>query len=149
MQTDKHGKHKTEKNNSEKIMKTILLVDDEPDILVTLADMLGKHGYTIIARRDAESALSLVREGTPIDLVITDLRMPGMSGSELTTILRQTLPSVPIIMLTGYGSVETYLKSMSSGVFEYVNKPVQARELRRIVKTALEWSRAKNSAAGA
>ena len=129
-------------------MKTILLVDDEPDILKTLADMLGRTGYTIVAKPDAESALSVVREGTPIDLVITDLRMPGMSGAELITILKKTLPSVPIIMLTGYGSVESYLKSMSSGVFEYVNKPVQARELRRIVKTALEWSKAKNSSAG-
>ena len=126
-------------------MKTILLVDDETDILKILTDMLGKHGYKIIAKPDAESALLVVQEGTPIDLVITDLRMPGMSGAELTTILRKTLPSVPIIMLTGYGSVETYLKSMSSGVFEYVNKPVQARELRRIVKTALEWSKTKKS----
>jgi DNA-binding NtrC family response regulator len=124
-----------------------MLVDDEPDILKILSDMLGRHGYTIIAKPDAESALSVVREGTPIDLVITDLRMPGMSGSELTTILRKTLPAVPIIMLTGYGSVETYLKSMSSGVFEYVNKPVQARELRRIVKTALEWSKTKKASA--
>lgn len=129
-------------------MKTILLVDDEPDILKTLADMLGRTGYTIVAKPDAESALSVVREGTQIDLVITDLRMPGMSGAELITILKKTLPSVPIIMLTGYGSVESYLKSMSSGVFEYVNKPVQARELRRIVKTALEWSKTKNSPAG-
>lgn len=129
-------------------MKTILLVDDEPDILKTLAETLGRSGYNIITKPDAEAALSVVREGTKIDLVITDLRMPGMSGSELTTILRQTLPAVPIIMLTGHGSVETYLKSMSSGVFEYVNKPVQARELRRIVKTALEWPKAKNSSTG-
>jgi DNA-binding NtrC family response regulator len=129
-------------------MKTILLVDDEPDILKTLAELLGKTGYTIVAKPDAEAALSVVREGTRIDLVITDLRMPGMSGSELITILKKTLPSVPIIMLTGYGSVESYLKSMSSGVFEYVNKPVQARELRRIVKTALEWSKAKKTSTG-
>ena len=124
-------------------MQTILLVDDEPDILKTLEDLLGQSGYTIVSKLDAESALSVIREGMQIDLVITDLRMPGMSGSELTTILRKMLPSVPIIMLTGHGSVETYLKSMSSGVFEYVNKPVQVRELRRIVKTALEWSKAK------
>jgi len=128
-------------------MQTILLVDDEPDILKTLEDLLGKSGYAIVSKLDAESALSVIREGTQIDLVITDLRMPGMSGSELTTILKKMLPSVPIIMLTGYGSVETYLKSMSSGVFEYVNKPVQVRELRRIVKTALAWSKAKKNPA--
>ncbi len=119
-------------------MKTILLVDDEPDILKFLVEMLGKSGYATIPKPDAESALSIIRKGMQIDLVITDIRMPGMSGLELTTILRQILPSVPIIMLTGYGNVETYLKSMNSGVFEYVTKPIQARELRRIVKTALK-----------
>jgi len=126
-------------------MKTILLVDDEVDVLKTLSEILETSGYSTVLKRDAESALSIILEGKQIDLVITDLRMPGMNGSELTTILRQILPSMPIIMLTGYGSVESYLESMSSGVFEYVNKPVQARELSRIVKTALEWSRAKNS----
>jgi DNA-binding NtrC family response regulator len=121
-------------------MKTILLVDDEPDILKILSDILMPSGYATVSKPDAESALAVIREGKQIDLVITDLRMPGMSGSELTTILRQILPSVPIIMLTGYGSVESYLKSMSSGAFEYINKPIQATELRRIVKTALELS---------
>jgi DNA-binding NtrC family response regulator len=126
-----------------KTTKTILLVDDEPDLLRTLAEMLDESGYLIIPKPDAESALALIREGTQIDLVITDLRMPGMSGAELIKILRQTQPSVPVIMLTGHGSVETYLKSMSNGVFEYVNKPIRTGELRRIVKTALEWSQAK------
>jgi len=129
-------------------MKTILLVDDEPDILKILSDILEPSGYAIVSKPDAESALSVIREGKQIDLMITDLRMPGMSGSELTAIVRQILPSVPIIMLTGYGSVETYLKSISSGAFEYINKPVQAIELRRIVKKALEWSKAKKSSTG-
>jgi DNA-binding NtrC family response regulator len=120
--------------------KTILLVDDEPDVLNTLADMLSRPGYAVIAKPDAESALAVIREETKIDLVITDLRMPGMSGSEFLAVLKKTLPAVPVIMLTGHGSVETYLKSMSSGVFEYVNKPIQGRELRRIVQTALEWA---------
>ncbi len=71
-----------------------------------------------------------------------------MSGSELTVILKQAMPTVPIIMLTAYGSVETYLISMSSGVFEYVNKPVKAVELRRIVKAALDWAKTKHSKTG-
>jgi DNA-binding NtrC family response regulator len=127
------------------MMKTILVVDDEPDLLNTLAETLGRAGYKVIPKPDAESALAVVREGTKIDLVITDIRMPGMSGSEFVTVLKQALPSVPVIMLTAYGSVETYLTSMSSGAFEYVNKPVKAAELRRIVKAALEWSKAHNS----
>ena len=129
-------------------MKTILLVDDEPDILKILSEILEKSGYKTVPKPDAESALSVIREGKHIDLVITDLRMPGMGGFELTTILRQISPSLPIIILTGYGSVESYLKSMGSGVFEYINKPIQTRELRHIVKTALEWSKAQNFSAG-
>ncbi len=121
-------------------MKTILLIDDEPGILKVLTDTLVKFGYKVIPKPDAGSALAVIREGTGVDLVITDNKMPGMSGSEFITLLKQALPSVPVIMLTGYGSVESYLKSLSNGVFEYINKPVQARELDRIVKAALDAS---------
>jgi CheY-like chemotaxis protein len=87
---------------------------------------------------DGASAMSVIRGGAKVDLVITDYRMPGMDGLEFTILLRQILPSVPVVMLTAYGAVETYLKSHSLGVFEYVNKPIKAAELRRIVQAALE-----------
>ncbi len=123
-------------------MKTILLVDDEPDLLVILAEILERAGYAVIAKPDAESALSVLLNRTSIDLVITDLCLPGMSGFELVEVLRKALPAVPVIMLTAFGSVETYVESRCMGVFEYINKPVHARELRRIVKTALHESAA-------
>ncbi len=63
-----------------------------------------------------------------------------MDGYELAGVLRKGLPGVPVIMLTAYGSVESYVESRSMGVFEYINKPVQTRELRRIVKQALAES---------
>lgn len=121
-------------------MKTLLLVDDELENLRSLGEILNRFGYTVIAKPDAMSALTVIREGTKVDLVITDYRMPGMDGLEFLMHLKQTLPSVPVVMLTAYGAVETYLKSLSLGVFEYVNKPVKAKELGRIVKTALEAS---------
>jgi DNA-binding NtrC family response regulator len=71
--------------------------------------------------------------------------MPGMSGIEFLAILRKALPSVPVIMFTAYGDVDTYLKSLSLGVFEYINKPVGKNELVRIVKAALEQLEADNS----
>jgi DNA-binding NtrC family response regulator len=123
-------------------MKTILLVDDEPELTSILAETLERAGYTVIPRPDAESALTVLLNRTSVDLVITDLQLPGMSGFELTEVLRKALPSVPVIMLTAYGSVESYIESRSMGVFEYINKPVQAKELRRIVKTALAESSA-------
>ncbi|HAK61260.1 MAG TPA: response regulator [Nitrospiraceae bacterium] len=121
-------------------MKTILLVDDELENLRSLGEILNRFGYKVIAKPDGRSALSVVGEGTPVDLVITDYRMPVMDGLEFVTSLKQVTPSVPVIMLTAYGAVETYLKSLSLGVFEYVNKPVKAKELGRIVKAALDGS---------
>lgn len=121
-------------------MKTILLVDDELENLRSLGEILNRFGYRVIAKPDGQSALDTVREGTAVDLVITDYRMPGMNGLEFLTSFRQVRPEVPAIMLTAYGAVGTYLKSLSLGVFEYVNKPVKAKELGRIVKAAIDGS---------
>jgi len=119
-------------------MKTILLVDDDRDILSCLEDSLSALGYNVIPKSDAESAMAIIREGAKVDLVLTDYSMPGMDGHEFFSVLKRILPSVPVIILTGYGSVETYLKSLSLGVCEFVCKPIEAKELDRIVKAALD-----------
>lgn len=121
-------------------MGTILLVDDEPAVLSYLEDTLSTFGYNVIPKPDAQSALSVIREGTKVDLVVTDYSMPGMGSDEYFTALKQALPSVPIIILTGYISADIERKLLSIGRFEYVSKPVEARELDRIVKAVLERS---------
>ena len=121
-------------------MRTILLVDDEIEILKSLGEILERFGYTVIARTEAKEALSVVRDGAKIDLVITDYRMPVMDGLEFLNALRQLDRSVPVIVLTAYGAVESYLKSLSLGVFDYINKPIKAKELGRIVQAAIDSS---------
>lgn len=118
-------------------MKTILLIDSEPDSS-SLVDILHRFGYEVIAVQDGPSALSVIEAGKPVDLVMTEYRIAGMDGLELLASLKMLAPALPSIMLTAHGSVETYLKACSRGAFEYVNKPVKAQELGRIVKAALE-----------
>ena len=97
-------------------------------------------GYKVIQKPDAESALSIIQKGVTVDLVVTDYHMQGMNGHEFLYALKKILPSVPTIMLTAHGSVETYLKSLSLGLSDYVSKPVEPKELDRIVKAALRRS---------
>jgi CheY-like chemotaxis protein len=117
--------------------KTILIVDDELENRRIYAEILNDLGYRTIEEPDGESALSRVNTGTPIDLVIADYRMPKMNGLEFLESLRNIMPRVPMIMVTAFANVESYLQSFSLGVFEYMNKPFSKEEFVRIVKAAL------------
>ncbi len=121
-------------------MKTILLVDDEHVVLDAMGQILHNFGYQVISRSDAESALSVIREGNNIDLVLTDYRLSGIKGIEFIASLKKNMPSTPVIILTGDCSVEVYIKALSLGVFECLNKPVSMRDLDRVLKSALEPS---------
>jgi CheY-like chemotaxis protein len=117
--------------------KTIMIVDDEPENREIFARMLNSLGYDIITEPSGVAALSMIGQGAKIDLVLTDERMPDMSGLEFVEKLRKMVPAVPVILITAYGSIANYFRSASLGVFEYVNKPVGKRELGKIIKTAL------------
>ncbi len=117
--------------------RKILIVEDEPDVLKTLADQVRSFGYDVVEVLDAESALPVIRGGGVVDLVITDMHLPGMNGIDLLGEIKRAAPAVPVIMLTGHCSVESFIRTKSRGVYEYINKPVQAAELRRIIGTAI------------
>ncbi len=119
-------------------MKTVLLVDDDRDVLSYLEDTLSTFGYNVITATDAQAALTAIRKGTKADIVMTDYSMPGMESREYFTSLTQALPSVPVIILTGYVSADIERQLQGIGTFTYVGKPIDARELDRIVKAALE-----------
>jgi DNA-binding NtrC family response regulator len=118
--------------------KTILLVDDETDIRSVYADLLADLGCRVFSEPNGPAALAFVKQGAGIDLVITDYMMPDMNGLKFVKSLRAMRPSVPVIMITGFTSVENYLQSKSLGVFEYVEKPIRVGEFRRIVTAALD-----------
>jgi two-component system response regulator (stage 0 sporulation protein F) len=118
-------------------MKTLLLVDDDRDVLHCFSEILCQLGFNIITKHDAKSALYLLRAGESVDLVITDQCMPEIDGIEFIVQLKKITPKLPIIMLFGNASVEIYLKALNVGAFECMNKPIKAKHLMRIVDAAL------------
>lgn len=121
-------------------MKTILLVGDEPE-RSNLADVLIGLDYRVIDVQDGPSALSVIRDGTPIDLVITDCQSAGMDGLEYFASVNKLAPSVPSIILTARGSIEECLNAYSLGVIEYIHKPLTPQELGKIIRAALDEAR--------
>lgn len=117
--------------------KTILVVDDDPENVNNYSEILVDLGYRVIARGDVDAALTLLKSDTSVDLAITDYRMPGKTGLDFIVAMRQLRLSLPVIMITAYGNIETYLHSISLGAFEYVNKPVKKKEFELIVQHAL------------
>jgi two-component system C4-dicarboxylate transport response regulator DctD len=119
-------------------VKTILLIDDEPECLISFEEILKRFGYNVIAVPDGPSALSVIKQGVSLDLVITDYQIKGMNGLEVLASIRQLVPLVPSIMLTGHASIEMYLKALNLGVIEFLNKPIGAKEIGRSVKAVFE-----------
>ncbi len=118
-------------------METILIVDDEKNYLVVLEALLGPMGYEIITADNGCDALRLVRE-SDLDLVITDIKMPGMSGMELLGECKKLKPELPVIMMTAFGTIETAVEAMKSQAYDFITKPFQNEQLKLTVRKALE-----------
>lgn len=106
----------------------ILLVDDDEDIRLSMRAVLRRAGYLVTAVSSGEAALQAEREHS-IPVVITDLRMPGMSGDELIARLREEHPDVSIVVMTGYGNIGHAVDMLHAGVADYLTKPVDPKEL--------------------
>ncbi|MBL7032718.1 MAG: sigma-54-dependent Fis family transcriptional regulator [Candidatus Delongbacteria bacterium] len=122
------------------IKHTILIVDDEQNQRDTLAGFLRKRGYEVLTAESGKEALALVREQT-VDLAISDLRMPEMSGLELLTELRELQPEIVFILITAFGSVENAVEAMKKGAAHYLTKPVDLEELELTLRDRLEHQR--------
>ena len=123
-------------------METILIVDDEKNYLVILEALLAPEGYEIITEDNATNALRLIREAD-LDLVITDMRMPGMNGMELLEEAKKIDPELPVIMMTAYGTIEKAVEAMKKRAYDYITKPFRNEELKLTVKKALDFYRLK------
>jgi len=119
-------------------MRTILVVDDDPGVLECLASILERFNHRVVRAETAKVALNVVAEGIVFDLAIVDVQLPGMNGLELVRALKNTRPSLPMIILTGNGSLETYCAASALGVEKYVIKPIRARELGQLVAEMLK-----------
>jgi len=115
----------------------ILVVDDEQIVLDSVNKHLKKDNYNILAVLSAQDGLSLMAK-TRIDIVLTDLMMPSIDGLELMKIIKADYPQVPIIMITGYATINTALKATQLGAFDYIAKPFSKAELRGVILRAAE-----------
>src|SRR6266513_753234 len=118
-------------------MATILCLDDEPAIGLILQDTLERAGHTTVPAHNVPLALQALKNGT-VDLIISDYRMPGLTGLEFLALLRQEGYETPLIMLTGYGSIEHAVSAIKAGAIDYITKPVRPEQLELAVNQALE-----------
>jgi DNA-binding NtrC family response regulator len=119
-------------------MARILLVDDEPSILNVLSTLLKQEGHDAVPVRGGEKAMDILKTDH-FDLMISDIRMVPVDGMELLKFARREKPSMAVIMLTAYGSVETAVEAMKEGAFDYVTKPFKVDELLITVERALRY----------
>ncbi len=115
----------------------VLVVDDEPNARSALAELLRGEGYTVETAADGFKALAKTAELDP-DVVLTDLKMPGMDGIELMQKLRSQDPDVSVLVMTAFGAVETAVRAMQQGATSYLTKPINLDELLLVLDRALE-----------
>lgn len=118
----------------------VLVVDDEPKMRRVLEIMLRRMGHDVLVAADGQEALALAQQG-PVDLVITDLRMPGMDGVALLTALREQGVEAPVILMTAYGTVESAVAAMKQGAYDYILRPFDVEAVELVITRALALER--------
>lgn len=117
-------------------MGTVLVVDDEANILKVFAARLERHGHSVLTSPTAEEALDKL-ENEDVDILLSDYLLPGQSGMDLLTIVRDSYPDLPVIMMTAYGSIEMAVDAMKQGAYDYLTKPVDYHEMCLLIDRAL------------
>ncbi len=121
-------------------MSTILIVDDDPQLRQSFQKLLTDEGYNVVTAPTGEKGISMVREKAP-DLVITDVRLPGMDGLRTFESMRKIEPKLPVIVMTAFGTTETAIEATKLGAFDYVLKPFDIPDILTLIEQALEAGR--------
>jgi DNA-binding NtrC family response regulator len=119
------------------LMPAVLIVEDEAKMRRLLELNLGEDGFATFSAGDAETGLNLLRE-SPVDLVVTDLKLPGMDGLEFLQAVKRQNAAMPVVVMTAFGSVETAVEAMKAGASDYVLKPFSLTEMRMVIHKELD-----------
>jgi len=125
-------------------MKSVLVVEDEEDVLKIFSEQLTLWGYNTIIATSGDEGLRKFNE-TPIDLTISDIKMPGMDGITLLHEILKRDKQAIVILVTGYPSIDTAVQSMKDGAYDYLTKPLHIGELKIRVERAFEKKRLQKS----
>ncbi|MCG6943061.1 MAG: sigma-54 dependent transcriptional regulator [Thiohalocapsa sp.] len=117
--------------------RTVLIVDDERNLLLVMQMALEEAGYRVLTAERAEDALGLLRD-PDLDVIVTDLKMPGMSGKELVGRAQRDRPDLPVIVATAYGSIRSAIECIQAGASDYLTKPFEPEQLQIAVERAVQ-----------
>ena len=115
----------------------VLVVEDDPDIRKILELFLTEKAFRVKSAESATQALEMLAE-EPIDLILSDVRMPGMSGLDLLRHLKERDPEIQLVLMSAYSSVKDAVEAIRLGAADYVEKPIDFRRLERVLQTVLE-----------
>jgi len=129
--------HRESDREVQAVSQRILVVDDDDTVRGSLGDLLEFHGFTVTAVASAGQALEAVAE-SDFDLVISDLVMPGMSGIELIQAIRKAGKDMPLLVMTGFASIEYAVESMKAGACDFITKPLKFDHVMLVIRRVLE-----------
>jgi DNA-binding NtrC family response regulator len=118
------------------MQRTILIVDDEANMRLVMQMALEEDGHRVLTAESGEAAMEILRD-TDLDVILTDLKMPGMSGQELIEHCQQACPDVPVIVVTAFGSIRSAIECIHAGASDYMTKPFEPEQLQVAVNSAL------------
>lgn len=120
--------------------QTILIVEDKESMSLMLKEALSKEGFRVLCARSAEEAADILKGQRP-DLVLTDLKLPGKDGMSMLSTVKDATPLTPVVIMTAYGSIETAVRAIKEGAFDFITKPFDIDHLIMLINRAIENQR--------